>query len=613
MQIRSLAITKRPVWIDIRQGQLQEITVKAKARFWPSQAKGAALFVFDFEDPPPPETLAEHGIGNSAVGPYIYLKPPSESGEFEQTISFPHAALKRIGVRLWNVQEPVVLDDIAIGALGAELYSEYEVETALTLNDLPEYAALPDYSKVLGLNLRTSTEGCTGRCHGICRHWYSTMDDVARRYPANDVGRTNCLFSAGDGEQVPVTLFHGRPAMLRIPETPAAYMSIIGDKGRNMVRKAQRQGYAYRKVDPNQYLDDVLAIRTSDPERQGKSIPDYFKVRPTQMIDEPFRNDCELHREEFFGVFKDEKLIAYTTIFFYGELGQVNHILGHADHLQEGVMNLLVSEMVREVIDSKPWVRAINYLYPHAGKTNGGLGLFKKSTGFFPETVLVTQSGFDLRTYFSALESDAEGQQEEKPASRKAPRVGAGKAIKHAALSGELIVLENEVDRAQAVEASLQRLRDEAAGLEVIRYRADGRQALGQSFAQGQTHAIVFDNLGVARLEDFLSAKLKGFRTSIPKDSFLLFDFKRTLNQKQAGKRDAIFRSLLSLLKPEGRRINHQLKEYFLKRFKSVDLSIDDVKRGFKGSDYVVAGLIDYRSNGSHRSFDSLLILRKIR
>lgn len=582
-------------------------------RFWPTQAKGVALFVFEFEEQPALEKLAEHGIGVSTIGPYVYMKPPSESGDLEQSVSFPSAGLKRIGICLWNAQEPVVLDDITIDAPEAELYSEYEVETALALNDLLQYVALSDRSKVLGLNLMTSMEACNARCHAICQHWYGTMDDVARRYPDNDVGRTNGLFDAGDDVRVAGTLFHGRPAMLRIPDTLAGYMSVIGDKGRNMVRKAQRQGYAYRKVDPDQYLDDVVAIRTSDPERQGKSIPDYFKVRPTQMISDPFRNGCELHREEFFGVFKDDRLIAYTTIFFYGELGQVNHILGHADHLQEGVMNLLVSETVREVIENRPWVRAINYLYPHAGKANGGLGLFKKSTGFFPETVLVTQSGFDLRVHFSALDSGTEVEQEENPVVRKAPTVPAGKALKQAGLSSELIVLEQLVDRTQAVEAGLRRLRDGDAGLEVIRHRVGEKELSGQAFIQGQPHAIIFDNLRIDHLDEFLSAKLKSFRTSIPKDSFLFFDFKRTLHQKQDRKGSAILRFLTSLLQPRGWRINQRLAEYFLKRFKSVDLSVDDVRRGFKGSDYVVAGLIDCRNNGSYRSFDSLLILRKIR
>lgn len=609
MQIRSLAIAKRPVWIDICKGQLQEITIKAKVRFWPAQAKGVALFVFDFEEEPAPEVLAEHGIGSSTVGPYVYLTAPSATArEVEQRITFPNATLKRIGIRLWNAQEPVVLDDIKIEARGAELYSEYEMAAAWALDDLQQYHSLPDFSKVLALNLMTSTVGCNGQCHAICQHWYGTMDDVARRYPDNGVGRTNCQLKVGSQEEVPVTLFHGQPAMLRIPATLAAYMRTVGDKGRNMVRKAQRQGYAYRKVDPDQYLDDVLAIRTSDPKRQGKSIPDYFKVRPTQIIADPFRNDCKLHREEFFGVFKDDRLIAYTTIFFYGELGQVNHILGHAEHLQEGVMNLLVSEMVREIIEDKPWVRAINYLYPYVGKTNGGLGLFKKNTGFFPEVVMVTQSGFELSAYFSALKGEAQTEQKE---ARKAPKVAASKALKQADLSNELIVLEKPVDRTHAVEVSLQRLRGGNAMLEVIRHRIGGQQILDPTFDQGQNHAIVFENMSLSLLEDFLSGSLKGFRTLIPKNSFLLFDFKRQLDQKRTGK--SIFRFLPPLLQPRGWRVHQRLSKYFLKRFKSIDLSIDDVKRGFKGSDYVVAGLIDCENNGSYQNFDSLLILRKIR
>jgi hypothetical protein len=52
---------------------------------------------------------------------------------------------------------------------------------------------------------------------------------------------------------------------------------------------------------------------------------------------------------------------------------------------------------------------------------------------------------------------------------------------------------------------------------------------------------------------------------------------------------------------------------YLSKRFKSINLSVDDIRTGFKGSDYVLAGVVDFESQNLQRDFDSLLILRKIR
>ncbi|WP_410594782.1 hypothetical protein, partial [Bacillus sp. SIMBA_074] len=62
--------------------------------------------------------------------------------------------------------------------------------------------------------------------------------------------------------------------MLGIPDSIDAYWSDIGDKSRNMVRKARRLGYQFRAIDPDEYGQDIYEIRTSDPMRQGRPIPD---------------------------------------------------------------------------------------------------------------------------------------------------------------------------------------------------------------------------------------------------------------------------------------------------------------------------------------------------
>jgi hypothetical protein len=409
-----------------------------------------------------------------------------------------------------------------------------------------------------------------------------------------------------------VTAYRGTPAMLRIPESHASYLEKIGDKARNMIRKAQRQGYAYQKVDPDAYLDDVLAVRTSDPERQGKPIPDYYKIRPVQMIDEPFRNGCRLHGEDFFGVFKDGRLVAYTTIFFYGELGQVNHILGHAEHLQEGVMNLLVSEMVREVIEHRSWVRAINYLYPHVSKTNTGIGLFKRSIGFLPERVLVTHAGPDLKSCFSSPDDDPAPKPSEPPSEKKALRASTSKAVKAATSTDDFIHPEPARNRMQAVDLALNALNANNPSLKLLRYKGNEGPAEAD-FDASAAHALVFDEIAFRDFQGFLSAGLKGFRKIIPKGSFLLLDFKRVPDRKHVIGSAGLAKLIPRALQPKGKRINQELIDYLSKRFKSLELSIDDVKTGFKGSDYVVAGVIDYGNKGKYHSFDSLLILRKIR
>lgn len=613
--MRSVTLTRRPVWLEVEAGQLEKIEFNAMVRFWPADKKNIALFLIEFETMPAADVLAAHKIPSSTtIGPYVYLNAPMQSGEFRQAIQLPGARVKRIGMRLWDHQEPVLLEDIVIVASGAKISSEYAVSNEVFLNDLEDFQkqARPD---MLALNLMRHDASCNAYCHAICQHWYETIDDVARRAGKhNDVGRINCYFKLDDDTQVPVTVFNGTPAMLRIPESHAKYLEKIGDKARNMIRKAQRQGYVYRKVDPDDYLDDVLAIRTSNPERQGKPIPEYYKIRPTHIIEQPFRSGCKLHGEGFFGIFKDEKLIAYTTIFFYGELGQVNHILGHADHLQEGVMNLLVSEMVREIIEQTPWMRAINYLYPHLKSANAGIGLFKRSIGFLPERVLITHGQQDLRHYFSDPVdefSSRSSELAEQPSEKKLLRATTSKAVKAAAITSDLIQPPKEKNREAALDLALKLLNGSNPTPKLIRSK-DGK-SINADVELSDAHVIVFEAVPFDNFQEFLSSGLKSFRKTVPKNSFLLFDFKRAPDQDHVIKPPRLANLAANIFQRRGRRINQDLIEYLSRRFKSVDLSIDDIKTGFKGSDYVVAGVVDYENEGLYRSFDSWLILKKIR
>lgn len=612
MEIQSLVVSRRPVWFNIEAGYLEKIEFRATAQYWPAGAKNIVLFLFEFEKTPPQDVLAAHKITSSGIGLYMYLHEPVESGEVRFSVQLPPAKLNRIGIRSWNHQEPILFENIEIAASGAEVFSDYGISEGVFLNDLKGFSE-QTRPAALGLSLMTHGLECYPCCHAICQHWYETMDDVAQRGRySSTVGRINCIFRLDDGSQLPVTLFKGTPAMLRIPASHVTYLEKIGDKARNMVRKAQRQGYAYRKVNPDDYLDDVLAIRTSDPERQGRPIPDYYKVRPTRMINEPFRSGCRLHGEEFYGIFKDDTLIAYTTIFFYGELGQVNHILGHAQHLQEGVMNLLVSEMVGDVIAHRPWVRAINYLYAHQANANTGVGLFKRTIGFAPERLVVTQRMQDLNRYFSNPGDQQPVKPAEPPSEKKVLRATTSKAVKAASSTHDIIHPPPSKTKVLALDLALERLLENDPEIKILRFK-DGAELKESDFTKPGVHAFVFNGMPFAGLQEFLSAGLKGFRKILPKDSILVFQFKRVIDENYVANISGLAKLFPWSLKEKNRRINEELTEYFLKRFKSIDLSVDDIKTGFKGSDYVVAGLFDYESKDDHHGYDSWLILRKIR
>ena len=59
-------------------------------------------------------------------------------------------------------------------------------------------------------------------------------------------------------------------------------------------------------------------------------------------------SSCDRHRISQYGMFdRHGLLVAYTVIHRSGELALVSQILGHGEHLAEGVMHLLMVETYR--------------------------------------------------------------------------------------------------------------------------------------------------------------------------------------------------------------------------------------------------------------------------
>jgi hypothetical protein len=606
MKIKSLVITTAPIWFDIPDAKLEHFTISADVRFWPENA-GAAMFSVELPVAADAEELSRCGLTMASFGPYVYLAVDATRRRLQQTVHFPQGLVNRVGLRLWNCRTPIVLENVSITAIGGSLHSEHAFTERLAGLELPHLSHLTAGCGAMALNIAADTPECTPECHAISQQWSRTMDDVQRRYPKEDVGRTNCLLDTGDQIQVPVSVLHAQPAMLRIPATLDEYHAKIGDKSRNMIRKAQRLGYTYQEVDPDQYLDDVLAIRLSDPIRQGKPIPEYFKVRPTTIYDRNFLGGCDRHGERFYGIFLKGRLVAYSTLYCYGELAQINHLLGHKEHLPEGVMNLLFSEMVGSIISKQPWIKAINYLYMGAVHADKGLGMFKRSMGFAPETVLTTHSRHDIASHFAPPPAQAAAPV---PA-RTSAKADASKSLKKADAEA-LILAEPLRDRASALAFGLEALRERSPSLQTIRLNAGTADAIDA--APDSDHAVLVEDLTFANYLDFISTGLKQCRNVVRKNAYLVLDFKcRPALSHVPGKPTLLQRWFPSRFSNNHAQLNADLIAYLAKRFKSAELTLEHIRNGFKGSDYVVAGFLEHGESHAYDQFDSVLILKKIR
>lgn len=225
---------------------------------------------------------------------------------------------------------------------------------------------------------------CTEGCRASQRDWQNWLERSFKRYRAADAAAMQSLAAADAALlQQQQARFGGRPsttgmpvAVLTIGSSHDEYWQLIGPKGRNMVRKAERAGYTFERFRWNDRLDDIYAVNTSMDERGGKPMSASYRERPSSIGSEAF---CAEHGRRYYGAFKDGTLFAYLVLVVFGHFAVVNTILGHGDHLKDGIMNGLIDFLARDLA-AEGRVRYVNYLTLRGGRES--LDSFKKRVGF---------------------------------------------------------------------------------------------------------------------------------------------------------------------------------------------------------------------------------------
>lgn len=172
-------------------------------------------------------------------------------------------------------------------------------------------------------------------------------------------------------------------ALLRLPDTFDEYLA-GSSKGylRRHRRRAERAGFRYAAVSPRDHLDEILEINRSTPMRQGRAMAGHYTDRA--QVAKRFEGRPSIH-----GILDPGgRLRAYALVPDIGDASTFSIVIGHADDLEEGVMYLLVSEVicacidVRRAIGSPTWI-----MYDTFWGASKGLSSFKEHCGFRPYTV----------------------------------------------------------------------------------------------------------------------------------------------------------------------------------------------------------------------------------
>lgn len=186
-------------------------------------------------------------------------------------------------------------------------------------------------------------------------------------------------FTAPSPRRPAIGAYQDGCSILVLPETYEAYWEGAAGYGtRRKVRRALKDGYRFEAIDRDRYLDDLYAINTSLPERQGREMTDAYRQRPGPFGPLP-DYPCPHHAIRTYGVLKGDHLVAYTWLWQVGDMCLFSTILGHGDHLAEGVMYLLVAESLRDVM-ATAGTRYAMYNMHRSGTE--GLRFFKEQMGF---------------------------------------------------------------------------------------------------------------------------------------------------------------------------------------------------------------------------------------
>lgn len=142
-----------------------------------------------------------------------------------------------------------------------------------------------------------------------------------------------------------------------------------GEARRDLRRKRRRAtelGYRFTSIDPLAELKPIRAINASLDARQGDPIdPAYL---------DPAALSAYFSRSTEFGILRT-----------CGEVASVRRLLGHGDALEQGVMYLLLSETVRELMGARGTGGPVRWLmYDTWFGAAPGLRYFKDRLGFAP-------------------------------------------------------------------------------------------------------------------------------------------------------------------------------------------------------------------------------------
>lgn len=163
---------------------------------------------------------------------------------------------------------------------------------------------------------------------------------------------------------------------LRAFESHEEYLKTINGKNSAAyyARKAQKRGYSFQQINRNDFIDQIYEINTSAEIRQGIPMLREFTNKVEHFPDE--------RHYRYYGVLDKEGILrSYCWSVVSGQVMIVDTLLGHKKFLNDGIMYLLLTNIVKESMKIRNVTHLMYDMYFGGQK---GLKMFKTKLGFQP-------------------------------------------------------------------------------------------------------------------------------------------------------------------------------------------------------------------------------------
>jgi len=132
-------------------------------------------------------------------------------------------------------------------------------------------------------------------------------------------------------------------AMINLQGSYADYrLNKLRALAKRKLKLAKQRKYSYAKIGAVSAIDQIMEINRSLPERSGRPMDLLYSSR--SKFEVILGEICNAH------VVKCPigKIVAYALVPTIGDVWTLDYVLGHGDHLNSGIMYLLMTHVIEE-------------------------------------------------------------------------------------------------------------------------------------------------------------------------------------------------------------------------------------------------------------------------